>query len=492
MMGHGCRLRHLLGRNPRRAALLGPLPAGLRRSGAAAGAAAATPVQAAQAPAGGSTAAGSDGAPGAGGKKEEDKKDGPMGWGKFFLYLGSGVSGVVFLYYFNQANYNLHRTEVLLLERWRRLPLYPPRGPSEAEGNAVVDPMGLPGELVAAFAEWFVAIDLQEPGGVTRDDVLELVRELGLNDEDKDAKEFLNRGEGHMEERRRLSGAGLQESVNLLAKLAMPCEKGAAPAPCKLGDEALRLLQKKVQRASAAMMAGASALEALQQQQMQTQMAAQSQAAPQPAIAGAPGASAPAAAGMLPGTAGQVAVVGAFGQASNAVAPEEQDAMDEADQQQLELARLVRMEEGLLATLERRGSLSAAEEARLDEIRARSGYLNASAVEPGTMLHYWFAMGEQEGALERLPLVLWLNGGPGSSSILGMLMEMGPLLINSTGGLMRNPYAWTKQANVLVLESPGGVGFSYCAAMQANGSCSNTDDSTARAARAALQDFFAT
>jgi len=108
------------------------------------------------------------------------------------------------------------------------------------------------------------------------------------------------------------------------------------------------------------------------------------------------------------------------------------------------------------------------------------------------MLHYWFAMGEQEGALERLPLVLWLNGGPGSSSILGMLMEMGPLLINSTGGLMRNPYAWTKQANVLVLESPGGVGFSYCAAMQANGSCSNTDDSTARAARAALQDFFAT
>mmetsp|Transcript_5254 Transcript_5254/g.14863 ORF Transcript_5254/g.14863 Transcript_5254/m.14863 type:complete len:549 (-) Transcript_5254:207-1853(-) len=118
-----------------------------------------------------------------------------------------------------------------------------------------------------------------------------------------------------------------------------------------------------------------------------------------------------------------------------------------------------------------------------------SGYLNASAGEPGTMLHYWFAAAET-GDFRAMPVVLWLNGGPGSSSILGMLQEMGPLLINATGGLMRNPYAWTRQANVLVLESPAGVGYSYCAAMLAGGSCSNTDISTARAARAAVQDFF--
>lgn len=119
-----------------------------------------------------------------------------------------------------------------------------------------------------------------------------------------------------------------------------------------------------------------------------------------------------------------------------------------------------------------------------------SGFLDASAAEDGTKLHYWFAMADDATKANELPVVLWLNGGPGSSSILGMLQEHGPLLINATGGLMRNPYSWTKQANMLILESPGGVGFSYCAAMKAGGNCNNTDISTAAAARAALQDFF--
>eukprot|EP00656_Telonema_subtile_P017622 TRINITY_DN1947_c0_g1_i1.p1 TRINITY_DN1947_c0_g1~~TRINITY_DN1947_c0_g1_i1.p1 ORF type:complete len:558 (-),score=103.07 TRINITY_DN1947_c0_g1_i1:70-1743(-) len=131
--------------------------------------------------------------------------------------------------------------------------------------------------------------------------------------------------------------------------------------------------------------------------------------------------------------------------------------------------------------------------------RQWSGFLNGkgTAAAPGCatteaecMLHYWYAEAEEDPANK--PVVLWLNGGPGSSSILGMLQEHGPLIVNSTGGLMKNPYAWTTLANLLVLESPTGVGYSWCSTQKAGGICNNTDKLTASTARASLVDFFST
>ncbi len=121
-----------------------------------------------------------------------------------------------------------------------------------------------------------------------------------------------------------------------------------------------------------------------------------------------------------------------------------------------------------------------------------SGFLNASAAERGTNLHYWLALSSSTPPRAAdTPVILWLNGGPGSSSVLGMLQEHGPLLIDKDGGLMDNPYAWTTVGHLLVLESPAGVGYSYCAEMERGGSCANTDISTAAAAAAALIDFYA-
>ena len=119
-----------------------------------------------------------------------------------------------------------------------------------------------------------------------------------------------------------------------------------------------------------------------------------------------------------------------------------------------------------------------------------SGFLNASAAEPGTMLHYWFAATSAQADWTKAPTIVWFNGGPGSSSVLGMLQEQGPLIIDKDGKLMDNPYAWTNVANFFVVESPAGVGYSYCAAMKTGGGCANSDVSTAKAAHAALQDFF--
>lgn len=59
-------------------------------------------------------------------------------------------------------------------------------------------------------------------------------------------------------------------------------------------------------------------------------------------------------------------------------------------------------------------------------------------------------------------LVLWLNGGPGCSSLIGMLYENGPFLFKGEDTqLSYNNYSWNKIANVIYLESPAGVGYSY-------------------------------
>ncbi|XP_054803617.1 serine carboxypeptidase-like 46 isoform X2 [Prosopis cineraria] len=76
-------------------------------------------------------------------------------------------------------------------------------------------------------------------------------------------------------------------------------------------------------------------------------------------------------------------------------------------------------------------------------------------------LFYYFVEAESEPASK--PLVLWLNGGPGCSSVgAGAFVEHGPFK-PSEKVLQRNEYSWNKEANMLYLESPAGVGFSYSA-----------------------------
>ncbi|GJM87115.1 hypothetical protein PR202_ga03039 [Eleusine coracana subsp. coracana] len=89
-----------------------------------------------------------------------------------------------------------------------------------------------------------------------------------------------------------------------------------------------------------------------------------------------------------------------------------------------------------------------------------SGYVTVNQ-ERGRALFYWLM--EAAGDAARKPLVLWLNGGPGCSSVAyGASEEIGPFRIKPNGtGLYLNKYSWNREANLLFLESPAGVGFSY-------------------------------
>nr|DAD45403.1 TPA_asm: hypothetical protein HUJ06_003632 [Nelumbo nucifera] len=89
-----------------------------------------------------------------------------------------------------------------------------------------------------------------------------------------------------------------------------------------------------------------------------------------------------------------------------------------------------------------------------------AGYVTVNEAS-GRALFYWFFEAVEDPSSK--PLVLWLNGGPGCSSIAyGEAEEIGPFHIKADGKtLYLNQYSWNQVANVLFLESPVGVGFSY-------------------------------
>ncbi|MCL7045002.1 hypothetical protein MKW94_003055 [Papaver nudicaule] len=89
-----------------------------------------------------------------------------------------------------------------------------------------------------------------------------------------------------------------------------------------------------------------------------------------------------------------------------------------------------------------------------------SGYITVNE-DHGRALFYWFF--EAQAQPSKKPLLLWLNGGPGCSSVgYGAAIELGPLRVNQNGdGLDFNNFSWNKEANLLFVEFPIGVGFSY-------------------------------
>lgn len=114
-----------------------------------------------------------------------------------------------------------------------------------------------------------------------------------------------------------------------------------------------------------------------------------------------------------------------------------------------------------------------------------SGYLNSAK---GDYLHYWFI--ESQGQPSQDPVILWLTGGPGCSSLGSLLTEIGAFHINSDGKtLFENVYSWNKFTNILFLESPREVGFSYHNTTE-NPSNNIDDYQTAVENANALMDFF--
>ncbi|WP_316802050.1 S10 family peptidase [Pedobacter nototheniae] len=87
-----------------------------------------------------------------------------------------------------------------------------------------------------------------------------------------------------------------------------------------------------------------------------------------------------------------------------------------------------------------------------------AGYLPVNE-KNNAFIYFWLI--ESQGDPANDPIVIWLNGGPGSSSFLGFFLENGPYKINKDLTLSDNPYSWNKNATYLMIDQPAGTGLSF-------------------------------
>ncbi|GLI79427.1 hypothetical protein PoHVEF18_007762 [Penicillium ochrochloron] len=102
-------------------------------------------------------------------------------------------------------------------------------------------------------------------------------------------------------------------------------------------------------------------------------------------------------------------------------------------------------------------------------VRSYSGYVH---LPPGTLndvgvsqkypinTFFWFFEARHDP--KNAPLSIWMNGGPGSSSMIGLMQENGPCIVNADSNSTElNPWSWNNYVNMLYIDQPNQVGFSY-------------------------------
>ncbi|KAF9887849.1 hypothetical protein FE257_009509 [Aspergillus nanangensis] len=79
--------------------------------------------------------------------------------------------------------------------------------------------------------------------------------------------------------------------------------------------------------------------------------------------------------------------------------------------------------------------------------------------EDGNSIFFWLFQAENVQYEDNL--IIWFNGGPGCSSLIGLTTGNGPVSFSGDSArLVQNPHSWTKLGHVLYVDQPVGTGYS--------------------------------
>ncbi|CAL1685700.1 unnamed protein product [Lasius platythorax] len=101
---------------------------------------------------------------------------------------------------------------------------------------------------------------------------------------------------------------------------------------------------------------------------------------------------------------------------------------------------------------------AAVQHKEMGDVSSYSGYFTVNK-EYNSNLFFWFfpAMHNPKTA----PVILWLQGGPGGTSMFGLFLENGPFIVTANKTLQMRKYSWTLAHNVIYIDNPVGTGYSF-------------------------------
>ncbi|CAH4013171.1 unnamed protein product [Pieris brassicae] len=95
----------------------------------------------------------------------------------------------------------------------------------------------------------------------------------------------------------------------------------------------------------------------------------------------------------------------------------------------------------------------------LPGMESYAGYLTVNKEYNSNLFFWYFPV--QGSPVEETPWIIWLQGGPGASSLYGLFTEIGPFYVNKENELEEIKYSWGQNHSLLFIDNPVGTGFSF-------------------------------